>query len=63
MAEADAALAKILDEAGAEDRLRKHLSARKINTVAILAAIATDAKELDKVLMKPLEDGFWFCVA
>ena len=58
MAEADAALAKILDEAGAEDRLRKYLSAWKINTVAILAAIATDTKELDKVLMKPLEDGF-----
>ena len=57
MAEADAALAKILDEAGAEDHLRKYLSARKINTVAILAAIATDTKELDKVL-KPLEDGF-----
>ena len=56
MVEADAALAKILDEAGAEDHLRKYLSARKINTVAILAAIATDTKELDKVLMKPLSE-------
>jgi len=51
-------LDEVAQEAAAGDEIKRYLSARGIKTTATLALLATSLEQLDRVLVKPLMDGW-----
>ena len=51
-------LEDVANEAAAGDEIKRYLSSRSIRTTATLALLATDLEQLDRVLIKPLLDGW-----
>ena len=54
----DDELLKLADEAGLDANLKEYLQARKTITVGMVASIAKDYEEIDRILVQPLLDGY-----
>ena len=54
----DDELLKLADEAGLDATLKEYLQARKTITVGMVASIAKDYEEIDRILVQPLLDGY-----
>ena len=48
----------VAQEAAAGDEIKRYLAVRGIKTTATLALLATNLEQLDRVLVKPLMDGW-----